>query len=153
MFPDSDENRALHRATESGFSVSGWLHNMAAPSLGGQELQTPTLCPLSHPPGSRAEGLFPSPCWPHCKAHPQALIPSGFHRLLPNSRSWSQRNVEQSLEFFSAKKQVLSNSEFHSGLLSSHIAGVCKAQAFLSKPGGDFSPFIFFSCWQGCKTP
>jgi hypothetical protein len=55
--------------------------------------------------------------------------------------------------FFSAKKQVLSNSEFHSGLLSSHIAGVCKAPAFLSKPGGDFSPFIFFSCWQGCKTP
>lgn len=125
---------------------------MAAPSSGGQELQTPTLSPLSPAPGSRAEGLFPSLRWPHCKAHPPAPIPSGFHRLLPNSAPGVKGMLSNLWNFFSAKKQVLSNSEFHSGLLSRHI--VCRS---LQSPGlpqqmwRGFFPCLYSSAGRGVR--
>lgn len=96
-------------AMKIGFCIEP--ESLASQSLAGFETwqllhwESKNFKPLPSPPslipqGVEQRGYSPSQCWPCCKAHPQAPIPSGFHRLLPNSGSWSQRNVEQSLEFF-----------------------------------------------------
>lgn len=157
MALDSYENRALHRARESGFPVCDWLRNMAAPPSGGQESNPCPLPHLPHHPGRRAEGLFPQLSWPALQGTPTGSHSSGFQWLLPNSAPGVKGMLSNLWNFFSAEKQVLSNSKFHSGLLSRHI--VCRSLQSPSLPQqawralGDFSLFIFFSCWQGCKTP
>lgn len=108
-------------------SLTDWLRNKAAPPLGGQELQIPALSLIPHP-RRRAEGLFPQARHTPTGSQPFRLSMAAAKFCC----SWSQRNVEQSLEFFSAEKQVLLNSKFHSGLLSRHI--VCRSLQSRSLP-------------------
>lgn len=87
-------------------SLTDWLRNKAAPPPGGQELQIPALSlilPLSPPARRRAEGAIP----PTVLARTARHTPTGsqpFRLSMAAAKlcccSWSQRNVEQSLEFF-----------------------------------------------------
>lgn len=82
-------------------SLTDWLRNKAAPPLGGQELQIPALS-LIPPPQEKGRGAVP----PTVLARTARHTPTGsqpFRLSMAAAKfccSWSQRNVEQSLEFF-----------------------------------------------------
>lgn len=141
-------------------SLTDWLRNKAAPPSGGQELQIPALSLIPPPPNQeKGRGAIP----PTVLARTTRHTPTGsqpFRLSMAAAKlccSWSQRNVEQSLEFFFCGET--STFEFQIPFRPPEPAH-CLQESANSQSSlvrawrvlGDFSLFIVFSRWQGCKT-
>lgn len=86
-------------------SLAGFKHGSS--SIEGKNFR-PLPSPLSLTPprgGGRAEGLFPSQCWPRSQAHPHAPIPA-FTGCCQTPAPGVKGMLSNLWNFFSAKKQV-----------------------------------------------
>lgn len=163
MAPDNYGNRALHRVRESGFPVSDWLASEQGSSPIGRA-RTSNPCPLPHPPppppGEWQRGLFPQLSWPGQQGtHPQTPSPSGFQWLLPNSAAAPgvKGMLSNLWNFFCRETSTFEfQIPFRPPEPAHCLQESAKSQSSLARAWrvlGDFSLFIFFSRWQGCKTP